>query len=138
MEVDYAKDIRILVVDDVQVHRYLMASGLERINPFIKTDEAASIAEAEEKLMAGQYNVVVCDWNMPGGDGGLLLKWMRARPHFRRVPFVMISANNTSEDIIKAFMELQVDAYVVKPFSPKDLYQKIISALDKLTPSRPA
>jgi DNA-binding response OmpR family regulator len=44
----------------------------------------------------------------------------------------MISGNTDNEDIIRAFMELGVDAYVVKPFTPQDLYQKMIAAFEKL------
>ena len=131
MDVDYSRPLNILIVDDVQVHRFLMASGLSRINPFIKAEEASSTTEAIEKLQTGSFNVVISDWNMPGGGGSQLVEWMRARPHFRRVPFVMISSNSDQEDIIEAFMKLGVDAYVVKPFTPTDLYQKMIAALDK-------
>jgi CheY-like chemotaxis protein len=129
--IDYNKELCLLVVDDVQVHRFLMTSGLRRIHPFIKIDEATSLEEATRMLTTNQYHAVVSDWNMPGGGGAELIRWMRARPHFRRVPFVMISGNTASEDIIHAFMELQVDAYVVKPFTPQDLFLKIMSALEK-------
>jgi CheY-like chemotaxis protein len=132
MAVDYAKDLKILVVDDVQVHRYLMISGIARLNPFVKIDEATSLDEAITKLSNGQYNVVISDWNMAGGGGDELVKWMRSRANFRRVPFIMISGNTDNEDIIRAFMELGVDAYVVKPFTPHDLYQKMMTAFDKL------
>jgi CheY-like chemotaxis protein len=132
MAVDYAKDLKILVVDDVQVHRYLMTSGIARLNPFVKIDEATSLDEAITKLSNGQYNVVISDWNMAGGGGDELVKWMRSRANFRRVPFIMISGNTDNEDIIRAFMELGVDAYVVKPFTPQDLYQKMIAAFEKL------
>jgi CheY-like chemotaxis protein len=132
MAVDYAKDLKILVVDDVQVHRYLMTSGIARLNPFVKIDEATSLDDAIAKLSNGKYNVVISDWNMAGGGGDELVKWMRLRANFRRVPFIMISGNTDNEDIIRAFMELGVDAYVVKPFTPQDLYQKMIAAFDKL------
>ena len=131
MAIDYTKDLTILLVDDVQVHRFLMASGLNRINPFIKTDQASTLAQAIELLSTQEYHAVISDWNMPGGGGAELVKWMRGRPHFRRVPFIMISGNSGNEDIIKAFMELQVDAYVVKPFTPNDLYEKMTAAIDK-------
>lgn len=134
MDVDYAKELKVLVVDDVPVHRFLMHSGIERINPFIQIEQAISLADAMTKLGTGNFNVVVSDWNMAGGGGDVLVKWMRARPSFRRVPFVMISGNTDSEAIISAFMELDVDAYVIKPFTPKDLYRKIIAAFDKRNP----
>ena len=131
MDIDYDTPLRILLVDDVQVHRYLMVTGLSRINPFVKTDEADSVEQATALLSTKEYDAVVSDWNMPGGGGGELVKWMRGRPHFRRVPFVMISGNDDNEDIIAAFMKLQVDAYVVKPFKAGDLYAKLVEAIGK-------
>jgi CheY-like chemotaxis protein len=131
MEIDYNQNLRILLVDDVQVHRYLMTTGLEHINPFIKIDQAASLEEALAQLSANTYNAVISDWSMPDGGGAELIKWMRARTHFRQVPFIMISSKGGSEDIISAFMELKVDAYVVKPFKRQDLYEKMMSAIEK-------
>lgn len=131
MDIDYTKNLNVLLVDDVQVHRFLMASGLTRINPFMKTDQASSLEQAIALLSANEYQAVISDWNMPGGGGAELVKWMRARTHFRRVPFIMISSNSGNEDIITAFMQLQVDAYVVKPFTPTDLYKKMTTALEK-------
>ncbi len=131
MNIDYLNEAwKILIVDDVQVHRFLMKSGLGRINPLMEITEAKSCAEATTLLEQGKYDAVVSDWNMPGGDGSQLLAWMRQRPHFRRVPFVMISGNRDSEDIIDAFMKLRVDAYVVKPFTPQDFYTKIKLAIE--------
>jgi CheY-like chemotaxis protein len=131
MTIDYIKESwSILIVDDVQVHRFLMKSGLERVNPCLKITEAKSCAEATALLDDGKYDAVVSDWNMPSGDGGLLAKWMRQRPHYKRVPFIMISSNQESEDIISAFMELGVDGYVVKPFTPHDFYAKIKLAIE--------
>jgi two-component system chemotaxis response regulator CheY len=131
VSIDYTQKLRFLLVDDVPVFRYLMVSGIEKINPFIKLDQADSLQSAIAKLSGETYNAVVSDWNMPGGGGGELLKWMRARAHFRQVPFVMISGKNQNDDIIEAFMELGVDAYVVKPFKHQHLYEKIMAAIDK-------
>lgn len=133
MDIDFTKETwRVLVVDDVQVHRFLMASGLGRLNPCLRITEADSVDIAKEMLGNGSYDAVVSDWNMPGGGGSELVRWLRARPHFKRVPFVMISGNKEGEDIIRAFMELGVDAYVVKPFTPQDLYGKIKASIEKL------
>ena len=131
MDIDYTKNLRVLLVDDVQVHRFLMAGGLNRVNPFIKTDQASSMEQATELLSGNEYDAVISDWNMPGGGGPELVKWMRSRVHFRRVPFIMISSNSGNEDIIDAFMQHQVDAYVVKPFQARDLYDKMIAAIEK-------
>lgn len=131
MDIDYSREMAILVVDDVQVHRFLMTSGIGRINPFAKVEEAANLEEAKAKLGGGKFHAVVCDWNMVGGGGNDLVKWMRMHACYKRVPFIMISSNTDNEDIIQAFMQFGVDAYVVKPFTPKDLYGKIVAALEK-------
>ena len=133
IEIDYSRQLRILVVDDVAVHRMLLMSGLNRLNPFMKVDEACSGSEAMTKLQGTErYDAVVCDWLMPNGSGEDLLRWMRAMPHFKRIPFIMLSGKSGSQEIIKAFMELGVDGYVVKPFMPRDVYQKVVDTIDKM------
>lgn len=132
-EIDYSRQLRLLVVDDVAVHRMLLTSGLKRLNPFIEVDEATSGNEAMVRLEgASRYDAVVCDWLMPDGNGDDLLRWMRARPHFKRVPFIMLSGKSENQEIIKAFMVLGVDGYVVKPFMPRDVYQKVVDCIDKI------
>lgn len=131
MATDLTQELSVLVVDDVKVHGFLMESGIRQINPWTTVEQAGGVAEALYKLEHGKFNVVVSDWNMPDGGGAAIIKWMRSRVHFRRVPFVMISDMNDNSDIIGAFMELGVDAYVVKPFNKQDLYDKIVAAWTK-------
>ena len=114
MDIDYDKKLKILLIDDIKVHRFLMISGMSRINPFLVMDEASSVVEAIAKLSDNnQYNAVLCDWLMPDGGGEELIAWMRMRPHFQHVPFIMVSGKTHSQDIISAFIELGVDAYVM-------------------------
>jgi CheY-like chemotaxis protein len=123
--------LRILLVDDVSVHRTLLQSGLSRLNPFLQLDVASSVDEAREKLIGERFDAVVCDWKMPGEGGDGLLAWMRQRPVFKYVPFIMISAQTERQEIILAFVELGVDDYVTKPFTPSAVYEKILRALEK-------
>ena len=129
--IDFDKKLNVLVVDDVELHRELMRTFLLKVNPFIKVDQVATVLQAIDKLNSGKFNVVVSDWNIPDHGGDALLRWMRARANFKRVPFIMISGNTGNEDIIHAFMELGVDAYVTKPFKAQDLYDKVIAAYQK-------
>jgi two-component system chemotaxis response regulator CheY len=122
---------RVLIVDDVEVHRIMMDNFLRKINPLLAIEVASSVPHAIEKLGDGKFDAVVSDWNLPHLGGDALLKWMRARPNFNRVPFIMVSGNTESENIIHAFMELGVDAYVTKPFHAQDLYEKIVNAYEK-------
>jgi two-component system chemotaxis response regulator CheY len=133
-KVNYTNKRRILVVDDVEVHRVMMDSFLRTVNPFLTVEDASTVPEAIEKLIDGKFDAVVSDWNLPGHGGDALLKWMRARANFNRVPFIMVSSNTENEDIIHAFMNLGVDAYVTKPFNGQDLYEKIVVAYEKRNP----
>ena len=133
-QINYTKNRRILVVDDVEVHRFMMNSFLSKINPFMTIEQASTVDQAIAKLSDGHFDAVVSDWNLPGQNGEVLLKWMRARANFNRVPFIMVSSNTDNQDIIHAFMALGVDAYVTKPFKAQDLYGKITAAYDKRNP----
>lgn len=129
-------EMRILVVDDVKVHLSLMRAGLRRIDPFMIVDLVESIAEAQGSMAENSYDAVICDWMMPGGGGHDLLEWMRKRPHYAYVPFVMMSARDENDDVIKAFVEFGVDDYVVKPFTPDVVYQKVTAAIVRVRNKR--
>ncbi len=133
-KVNYTSQRRVLIVDDVAVHRVMMNAFLSRINPFMTIDQASSVPDAIAALGDGHFDAVVSDWNLPGQGGDVLLKWMRARANFNRVPFIMVSSNTDNQDIIHAFMTLGVDAYVTKPFKAQDLYDKLTAAYDKRNP----
>jgi two-component system chemotaxis response regulator CheY len=133
--VNYTHKRRVLIVDDVEVHRVMMHTFLSKINPFMMIEQASTVAEAMEKLGEGRFDAVVSDWNLPERGGDVLVKWMRARANFNRVPFIMVSGNTDNQDIIHAFMALGVDAYVTKPFKAQDLYEKITAAYDKRNPN---
>ena len=134
-KVNYTNNRRVLVVDDVPVHLVMMDSFLHKMNPFITVEQASSVPEAIEKLSDGKFDAVVSDWNLPNHGGDVLVKWMRARANFNRVPFIMVSSNTDNQDIIHAFMTFGVDAYVTKPFKAQDLYEKITTAYDKRNPN---
>lgn len=135
-DIDFSRQLRLLVVDDVTFHRFLLASGLGRINPLVKVEEAGSGNEAIAKLGgAERYDAVICDWLMPDGSGEELLRWMRARPEFRRVPFIM--ASSSAQEVIETFSGLDADGYVVKPFMPQDVYRKVVDAIDRMAEKYP-
>lgn len=118
---------RLLLVEDVAVHRMLMREGLLRINPNLIFEEASNVHEAKILLFGSEHiDAVICDRSMPEEDGTELVRWMRTMPCFNRVPFVMISGHIDPEAIIDAFTEHRVDNYVVKPFSNVNLYEKLM------------
>lgn len=131
MAIDYTKKLRMLLVGDLAAHRATLASAILIINPFIRIDQAASLSEAIDKLSGNAHNAVIAEWRMATGGADELASWMRARDDFREVAFITISEKNHREDIIQAFMQSTVDAYVVKPFKPIDLFEKVMTAIEQ-------
>jgi len=129
MYADHEKEIRVLIVDDVELHRFLLKKGLCQIHPRLSVDEAASGAQAQHKLASLEYDVVLCDWMIPDLSGDQLLRWIRSRPELQRLRFVMVSGNDNEADIARAFAELGVDGYIVKPFTVERIYQEMMAVL---------
>jgi two-component system chemotaxis response regulator CheY len=114
--------MKCLVVDDSPTMRRIVVNALRTIG-VTETCEAADGAEALAKF-DGSVELVVTDWNMPVMSGLDLLRALRARPEGARVPVLMITARSVREDILAA-AEAGISAYLVKPFTPQILRQKI-------------
>jgi two-component system chemotaxis response regulator CheY len=71
---------------------------------------------------------VITDWNMPNMTGTEFTKVLRSRDDGRHVPVLMVTARSVKEDILTA-MEAGVNNYIVKPFTPQVLKEKIDALL---------
>ncbi len=92
---------------------------------------AADGREAREYLeySGARVDLIICDWHMPGMTGLELLQKVRAiDPH---MPFIMVTGNS-DVDAVKAAGELDVSAYIRKPYSPQQFAEKLMAVLDKL------
>jgi two-component system chemotaxis response regulator CheY len=118
--------LRFLVVDDSATMRRIVINSLHRIG-FGDVIEAGDGREALDRFDAS-VSLVITDWNMPNMTGTELAKALRARPDGRAVPILMVTARSVREDIITA-MEAGVNNYVVKPFTPQVLKEKIDALL---------
>jgi two-component system chemotaxis response regulator CheY len=114
--------MKFLVVDDSSTMRRIVVNSLHRIG-FADTVEAGDGKEALEKFDAS-VTFVITDWNMPNMTGTELARALRARDDGRAVPILMVTARSVREDIIEA-MEAGVNNYIVKPFTPQILKEKI-------------
>ena len=130
-ETAFKKQLRVLLVDDVQVHHDLLETGIEIFNPFIKIDHASTLEEAITKLYQHAYSAVVVDWDTCDGVGEALVKWMRARANFMRVACIVVSAQVHNDCIAQALMDREIDACVVKPFKRLELFEKMMLAVRK-------
>jgi two-component system chemotaxis response regulator CheY len=121
---------RILVVEDSETMRSLIASSLEDLEMPVKISEAASGFEALRVLPREDFDLVVTDINMPDINGLELLSFVRRNDRYQGVPVVIVSTEGSERDRDKG-LSLGADAYLVKPFDPDDLRQAVGDLLSR-------
>jgi two-component system, chemotaxis family, chemotaxis protein CheY len=120
---------KILVVDDFSTMRRIVKLTLKQIG-YSNVTEAESALDAQALLKDDQFDLIVCDWNMPGMSGLDLLKWVRAQERLRAVPFLMVTAEAKKQNIIEA-VQAGVTNYVVKPFNKQTLAERVQAIANK-------
>ncbi|HYE51388.1 MAG TPA: chemotaxis response regulator CheY [Azospirillaceae bacterium] len=122
--------MQVLVVDDYATMRRIIRNLLNQIG-FQKIEEASDGADALTKLRAGQFGLVISDWNMEPMTGLQLLKEVRADIRLKGTPFIMVTAESKTENVVAA-KEAGVNNYIVKPFNAETLKKKIESVIGAL------
>ena len=112
-----------MVVDDFSTMRRILRKILKDLQ-FGEIIEAENGAEALSLLESTKVDLIVSDWNMPVMTGLELLKKVRADDRYKTLPFLMVTAEAQKENIVDA-IKAKVSNYVVKPFSPAVLAEKI-------------
>ncbi len=113
----------VLVVDDYKTMVRIIRNLLKQLG-FEDVDEAADGAEAFAKMKSRKYGLIISDWNMEPMTGYELLKEVRADPTLSRTPFIMVTAESKTENVIAA-KKAGVNNYIVKPFNAQTLKGKI-------------
>ena len=113
----------ILVVDDYSTMIRIIRNLLKQIG-FENVDDASDGSAALAKLQTKRYGLVISDWNMEPMTDYDLLKEVRASPEFSETPFIMITAESKTENVIAA-KKAGVNNYIVKPFNAATLKTKI-------------
>ncbi|MBD2746137.1 response regulator [Microvirga sp. BT688] len=119
--------VPVLIIDDYQTMLRIIRNLLRKIG-FTDVDEAKDGREALGKLRQKQYGLVISDWNMAPMTGFELLQEVRAIPALSRLPFIMVTAEARTQNVIAA-KEAGVDNYIVKPFSAETLRAKVSTVL---------
>lgn len=127
MKVD--PNLPILIVDDYRTMLRIIRNLLRQIG-FVNVDEATDGATALAKLRDKRYGLVISDWNMQPMTGLELLQAVRADPALAHIPFIMVTAESKTENVLAA-KEAGVNNYIVKPFNADTLRSKIMSVLAK-------
>ncbi|WP_460449178.1 response regulator [Alsobacter sp. SYSU BS001988] len=113
----------ILVVDDYQTMIRIIRNLLKQLG-FEDVDDAADGQQAMSKLKQRQYGLVISDWNMEPMTGYDLLKSVRADDALKDMPFIMVTAESKTDNVIAA-KKAGVSSYIVKPFNAQTLKAKI-------------
>ncbi len=119
---------KILVVDDSATIRRIIKNTLEKIG-YSEVIEAENGIDALTKLKEGDIILVLTDWNMPEMDGITLVKSIRASDKFGTVPIIMVTTEAEKNEVMEA-LQLGVNDYIVKPFTPDILKEKIEKVLN--------
>ena len=117
------KAMRVLIVDDYKTMLRIIRNLLKQID-LEDVEEAGEGAEALAKLRAGNFGLVISDWNMAPMTGFELLQKVRADERLKATPFIMVTAESKTENVIAA-KQAGVSNYIVKPFSAETLREKI-------------
>jgi two-component system phosphate regulon response regulator PhoB len=125
-------DTRILVVEDEQPIRDLIAFGLRRAGCDV------ALAEHSRSALASvgdrRPDLILVDWMLPDMSGLELVRQLRRDSHTRDIPIVMLTARAEEADKV-AGLESGADDYLTKPFSARELIARIQAVLRRSAPS---
>jgi two-component system chemotaxis response regulator CheY len=125
MSVD--KNMNVLIVDDYKTMLRIVRNLLKQLG-FNNVDEATDGSMALQMLRAGHYGLIISDWNMEPMTGLQLLREVRADAKLKDIPFIMVTAESKSENVVTA-KQAGVSNYIVKPFNAETLQAKLASVL---------
>ena len=121
MAIDFTTPV--LVVDDYGTMVRIIRNLLKQLG-FTTIDDANDGATALDKMRERKYGLVISDWNMEPMTGYELLQQVRADPALKQTPFIMVTAETKSDNVIAA-KKAGVSNYIVKPFNAATLQTKI-------------
>ena len=121
------KNMPVMIVDDYNTMLRILRNLLRQLD-FNNVDDATDGTDALQKLHAKKYGLIISDWNMQPMTGIDLLRQVRADGDLKHIPFVMVTAESKTENVITA-KQAGVSNYIVKPFNAETLKGKLESVL---------
>jgi CheY-like chemotaxis protein len=118
----------LLVVDDIEPNREVLARTLERLGYSVTGVENGR--RALEILETANIDLVLLDIMMPVMDGYQVLEHRQADPRLRSIPFIMISALDELDSVVRC-IEMGAEDYLMKPFEPVLLKARVGACLEK-------
>lgn len=120
-------NMNVLIVDDYKTMLRIIENLLKQLG-FKNVHQATDGSMALRMLREQSYGLVISDWNMQPMTGLQLLKEVRADDRLKSMPFIMVTAESKTENVVAA-KEAGVNNYIVKPFNAETLKQKIVSVI---------
>jgi two-component system, chemotaxis family, chemotaxis protein CheY len=121
--------MNVLIVDDFSTMRRIVKNILRQLG-FENILEADDGMNALDVLRSQKVDFIISDWNMPRLSGMELLKAVRTSDEWKDLPFLMVTAEGQKENVIEA-VKAKVSNYIVKPFTPDTLAEKIKKIFEK-------
>jgi two-component system chemotaxis response regulator CheY len=119
--------MRFLVVDDSSTMRRIIINTLNKLG-HMEVVEASNGREGIDRLAINSVDMIITDWNMPEVSGIEFIRTIRAQDKTAKIPVLMVTTNAAKDDIVEA-LRAGVNNYVVKPFTPDTMKEKIESLL---------
>jgi len=116
-----------LIVDSSPTMRRIIKNSLKSLG-YKNIVEANDGQDAIVKLNTEKVEFVITEWNMPGFSGLELTQYIRNDESFQNLPVLLVSSRTLKEDILEA-MAAKVSNYLVRPFTPQTLKEKIDTIL---------
>jgi two-component system chemotaxis response regulator CheY len=127
MDMAFDLSMPILVVDDYNTMIRIIRNLLKQLG-FENVDDANDGSAALARMQGKRYGLVISDWNMEPMSGYELLTEVRTNPQYSNTPFIMITAESKTENVIAA-KKAGVNNYIVKPFNAATLKAKMEAVL---------
>ena len=117
----------VLIVDDEPDIREVMRFALQGAD--FATLEAGHADEARKTILSSAPDLILLDWMLPGRSGLELAQQLKQNPKTRGIPVIMVTAKGDEADRVKGLDQGEVDDYVTKPFSPRELVSRVKAVL---------
>jgi two-component system, chemotaxis family, chemotaxis protein CheY len=119
------KSLSVIVADDMVSIRKIIIRAL-KTDGFEHIIEAADGQEAYKALQTANppVGLIISDYNMPNCSGFDFLKLVRGNPQYKSLPFIMVTSE-AEKGMIVEVIKAGVSSYILKPFTPDGLCEKI-------------
>ncbi len=134
------ENLRVLVVDDNATNRRILEEMLKnwRMRPTVVAGANEALHELTESVASGEpFPLVLLDGHMPDTDGFMLAEMIRNRPELLSSTLMMLTSGGQLGDVARC-RSLGISAYLIKPVTQSDLFDKIVHVLDRANVMQPS